>query len=535
MSFTSYAIDFKKSKSLNPLVATYVSEAVELKPFYNYFPNINGFNEIITSLNSSNSKVIDRKTLVEELSKQNNLVNNTTHLTQQNTNLLNNNNCYTVTTGHQLCLFTGPLYFIYKIFSAINLAEELKKQFPENNFVPVYWMASEDHDFEEVNHFNLFGKTITWESKQTGAVGNFNTKELENLIPELKEIFANTANGEHLFQLFKDSYIQHTNLKDATRFLVNELFGKYGLIVLDGDSATLKQQFIEQIKTDVFTNLAYTKVTESIHELEKLGYKAQVTPRQINCFYMEDGIRARIEKQGEDYVIIGTDKKFNPQELNELIEAHPEKISPNVVTRPLYQQHILPNIAYVGGPGELAYWLQYKNLFKSFNTLFPILVPRTFITVVEKNIKSKLDKLNFSEEDIFKDELELIKDYQKITNAVFDLESEKKSIELLFNEIQNKISIVDKTLSATALAEQQKAINSLDVLTNKANKSLKQKLETEINQIKNIKQKLFPNAMPQERFDNLATFYLKYGNDFLAELKKVIHPLKLKQLVLVEG
>lgn len=531
MTFSVRQIDFKISKTLNQLVADYVNQEVKLNPFYTNYPSTAGFKQTI---NTVANQSINRATLVTELEKQNTLVKNGTDATNRNIQLLKNNNCFTVTTGHQLCLFSGPLYFIYKIFSAINLAEELKKQFPENDFVPVYWMASEDHDFEEVNHFNVFGKTITWESQQTAAVGDFKTTELNNLLTQVKEIFGETENGKYLAELFSRAYLQHSNLKDATRYLVNELFGSYGLLSVDGNSTELKKQFIPHFKTDIFENLSYNNVSESINELEKLDYKAQVNPRPINCFYIEDGLRARIEKQGEDYVLVGTDKKFTNEELTELIDTHPEKISPNVVLRPLYQQHILPNIAYVGGPGELAYWLQYKRLFEAFTITYPILVPRTFITVIDTNIKSKLDKLNFTEEDIFKEEQELIKEFQIKANAVFDLETEKKTIETLFTEIQNKINNVDKTLNAAVSAEQQKAISSLDILTAKANKALKQKSDTEINQIKTIKQKLFPHSEPQERFDNFSAFYLKYGNDFFTELKKAANPLELKHLVLVE-
>ncbi len=531
MNFSSQLIDFKISKSLNQLVADYVNQNEKVSPFYNQFPDARGFSELI---NNNLTALVDRDTLVNELTYQNQLVANTSSLTDANTQLLLNKNCFTVTTGHQLCLFTGPLYFIYKIFSSINLALELKQQFPQHNFVSVYWMASEDHDFEEINNFSVFGKNTKWESEQTGAVGNFETNELEQIIPQLQQLFGDTENGIYLFTLFKNAYIEHKNLKNATRFLVNQLFGNYGLIILDGDSGNLKKQFINHFKTDIFNNTPYLKVSESIAKLETLGYKIQVNPRLINCFFMENGLRARIEKQEDYYVVVGTDKKFTKQELENLIETNPEKFSPNVVLRPLYQQHILPNIAYVGGPGELAYWLQYKAMFTEFTINFPILVPRSFITVIDKTTRLKLEKLNFSEVDIFKDEQELIKEFQQKANAIFSLESEKKTIEQLYEEIQNKITAVDKTLVASVNAELQKNLSGLDALTAKANKALKQKLDTEISQIKTSKQKLFPNNLPQERVDNFAAFYLKYGTDFFDELKKITNPLNLKHTILSE-
>ena len=505
MNLSPQYIDFKTAKTLNPLVNSYVTEDEKIKSFYTNYPNTNGFNQAIKAVRS---QTIDRNVLVNELLQQANLVLNTNQATLKNTSLLLNNNCFTVTTGHQLCLFTGPLYFIYKIFSTINLAEELKKQFPENDFVPVYWMASEDHDFEEINNFNLFGKNIQWQSSQTGAVGDFNTNELNLLLPQLKQILGESLNANYLYTLFEQAYTQTTTLKNATRFLVNQLFGSHGLVVLDGNTVNFKKQFVSQLKDDIFNNTAFSLVNKSIEQLQSLGYKTQVNPRPINCFFMEDGIRSRIEKQNDEYIVIGTDKKFTAQQLEQLIETNPEKISQNVVLRPLYQQHILPNIAYVGGPGEIAYWLQYQTMFTKFNINYPVLVPRAFITVIEKSIKIKLQKLNFSEIDIFKDEQDLIKEFQINENAIFDLNDDKKSIDLIFDNIKTKINNIDKTLSAAVNAEQQKTLTSLDVLTAKANKALKQKLDTEITQIKTIKQKLFPNAMPQERFENFATFIM---------------------------
>lgn len=531
MTFNTQYIDFSTTKTLNSLVHNYINEEETIKPFYTNYPNTKGFTDVIKTVSN---QIINRDILVNELKLQNNLVLNTNQATVTNTDLLLNKNCFTITTGHQLCLFTGPLYFIYKIFSAINLAQALKKQFPENDFVPVYWMASEDHDFEEINNFNLFGKNIQWQSSQTGAVGNFNTSELKLLLPQLKQILGETPNANYLYTLFEQAYTQTTTLKNATRFLVNQLFGSYGLVVLDGNAVNLKKQFIPQFKDDIFNTTAFTTVNQSIQLLQHLGYKTQVNPRPINCFYMEDGIRARIEKQDDNYLVIGTNKKFTAQQLEQLINTNPEKISPNVVLRPLYQQHILPNIAYVGGPGELAYWLQYKTMFAQFNITYPVLVPRTFITVIENNIKNKLQKLNFTEVDMFKDEQDLIKEFQINENAIFDLEEDKKNIELVFNNINAKINTIDKTLSATVNAEQQKALTSLDVLTTKANKALKQKLDTEITQIKTLKQKLFPNGMPQERFENFAIFYLKYGNAFFTQLKEIANPLVLKHIILSE-
>ncbi len=530
--FKSEKTDLKTSGAINPLVLDYLDKKETLKTFYNNYPDVKGFEELLKTNLYTN---LDRNKLSEIILAQSKLVNNTSTASVKKIGSLKQKNVFTVTTGHQLCLFTGPLYFIHKIFSTINLAEELKKQFSEFDFVPVYWMASEDHDFEEVNNFNVFGKNYKWESKQAGAVGDFKTEELKDIYSAIKESFGFLEHGNYLSSLFEKAYLNNSTLKDATRFLVNELFGEYGLVIVDGHDKEFKKQLAGVLEKEIFENISYSKVKESTDELNKMGYATQVNPRPINCFYIADNLRARIEKTGADFKVLGTEISFTESEIKHIIATEPEKISPNVVLRPVYQQIILPNIAYVGGPGELAYWLQYKKLFESLNVLFPILIPRNFITVIDGGTKNKIDKLNFKPEDFFKEAKELIDAYQVKTNNVFALDAEKEELTKLYTALIEKISAVDKTLNAAAMAELQKVINGVEQLTGKANKALKQRSETEINQINGVKQKLFPNNTPQERLENFAGFYLKYGKAFLTGLKENIHPFEIDHKILVES
>lgn len=529
--FKKTTLDFKSSGVLNALVLDYLNMKETLSPFYDFFPDKAGFSALLYKRPYT---ALNRIELSEILLQQSRLVTNTSEHSLKKIQQLSHTNTFTVTTGHQLCLFTGPLYFIYKIISTINLAESLKKEFPSYDFIPVYWMASEDHDFEEVASFNAFGKTITWDSKQQGAVGDFKTYELETLLPAVKEMLGSSENASCLARLFENAYLKNNTLANATRYLVNELFGEHGLVIADGNDKAFKHQFKNYFKEDIFENLPNSLVNESVKSLESQGYSAQVNPRLINCFYIENGLRARLEKSGENYNVVGTEISFTKKDLETLIDTSPEKISPNVVLRPLYQQCILPNIAYVGGPGELAYWLEFKNMFNSFNVVFPILMPRNFVSVIDKPTKSKIDKLNFLETDFFKSEQELIKDFQIKSNNVFDVNSEKEKISTLYSDLIEKITAVDKTLSASVSSELQKTLNGLDLITGKANKALKQKSETEINQIRNIKQRLFPNNIPQERYENFSSLYLKYGSAFLNEMKELIEPFEINQKIAIE-
>jgi uncharacterized protein YllA (UPF0747 family) len=163
--------------------------------------------------------------------------------TLNNIKLLNNLNTFTITTGHQLNLFTGPLYFLYKIVSTINLCKELKSEFPEHDFVPIYWMATEDHDFEEINYFNFKHKKISWNRESFGPVGRLSSDGLEAVFAVFESEIGLGKNAEGLKNLFKKAYLEHTNLADATRFLANELFSKEGLVIIDADKSDLKKSF----------------------------------------------------------------------------------------------------------------------------------------------------------------------------------------------------------------------------------------------------------------------------------------------------
>lgn len=498
------------------LFLDYISQSAQVKPFYNEHISSKDFSAYVEK---NKFDYLNRSVLVKALTNQSQLVSNTSALSKANITLLEKATTYSITTGHQLCLFTGPLYFIYKIASTINLCKALKVNFPDKDFVPVYWMASEDHDFEEINHANVFGKKVIWNSTQKGAVGEFSTEGLQEVIAELKTILGDNENSNELIQLFEKAYINYTNLADATRYLVNELFGEYGIVILDGNDADLKQLFKEELKKDIFENTSVKQVNKTIDEL-KQNYSAQVTPRDINVFYKEKGLRERIEKQGTDYVVLNTAIKFTEQELKTIIETTPEKLSPNVVLRPLYQQKILPNIAYVGGPGEIAYWLEYKTMFDAFHIHLPILMPRNFVMVLDKGTQNKIQKLNLTIEDVFKDGEDLVKAFIKTQHDDINLEEAKTQLTSIYASVIETVSAIDKTLVGTTEAEKQKAINGLATLEQKINRALKQKSETDINQIWAIKEKLFPKNTPQERYDNVSMYYSKNGKAFIETIMK---------------
>ena len=237
---TKQSVTFKDTGYFSKIICDYLEEKESVKKFYNHFPNLSGFEKQI-ALRKGKDKILDRKTLVHSLQNQYKNIP-TSPLTGNNIESLLRENTFTITTGHQLNLFTGPLYFLYKIISTINLTTQLKKEFPESNFVPIYWMATEDHDFEEIQYFNFQGKKIKWKREAAGAVGRLSTEGLESVFNDFAQKLGASKNAIEIKALFKRSYLEHNNLAEATRFLANELFGDYGLVIIDADHKDLKKR-----------------------------------------------------------------------------------------------------------------------------------------------------------------------------------------------------------------------------------------------------------------------------------------------------
>jgi bacillithiol biosynthesis cysteine-adding enzyme BshC len=400
----------------------------------------------------------------------------------------------------------------------INACIELKKAYPEYNFVPVYWMASEDHDFEEISYFRFNGKKFTWETDQQGAVGRFSPKSLKGIIDNIL----------HLPDFFTEAYLKRKTLSESVRHYVNALFGDEGLVIIDADHKELKQQLIHVIKDDVFEHSANDLVNKTSNALQSLGYSTQVFPREINFFYLKDNIRARLVKDDNHYSVLDTNIKFTTDELKAEMNEFPENFSPNVVLRPLYQEMILPNLAYVGGPSELVYWLQLKDVFTYYNTAFPMLMPRNFAGVITPRINDKIEKCNLSFEDIFKNEVALIKEkVQANSKHNLSLKKQKKEFELLFINVRNHALDIDKSLEKLVSAENQRMINSLSKIEKKLLKAEKKNQEVLTKRISTIKESLFPGGSPQERKDNFLNFYLSDPN-FIKNCLNAFDPFDFK-------
>ncbi len=512
-------LNFEDTNNFSSIFLDYLSQKKELKKYYNLDPKPESFEEQIKLKKFDNKK---RIILHEVLAHQYGPLETRPEVLI-NIHALQDDNCFTITTGHQLNIFTGPLYFIYKIITVINISRKLTKLYPEHQFVPAYWMASEDHDFEEISQFNLFNKTYKWHTDQTGPVGRFLPQSLNELINQLPEEVP----------VFEQAYLDQSSLTDSVRYYINELFGRYGLIAIDGDNRDLKALFKPCIKDDILEQKAFSLAAKTNEELNNSGYKTQINPREINFFYINN-LRERITREDGKYKILNTDHKFTEEEILDLLESNPEKFSPNVVMRPLYQEVILPNLAYVGGPAELAYWLQLKSIFDLYQIPFPILFPRNFATIVNLTTAEKINKIGLLPGDFFLPIQDLkAKFLKKFAEESVVLDAEREKIEGAFKDLKKRAEAIDKSLIGFIGAEENKTMKSVDSIEKRLRKSEEKNHESAIGRIEKVQEKLFPDGKLQERHDNFLNFYIN-NPELIDQLLDAFDPFDFKFNILTE-
>jgi bacillithiol synthase len=531
--FYSRSIPFGRTGFFSKLILDYLAESQSLKRFYYQYPSREGISDLLNSFES----IHNREVLVSVLSRQYNGLKAGTVSNEviQNIERLKDKTTFTVTTGHQLNFFSGPLYLVYKLLSTIKLAQTLCTQFPEKHFVPVYWMASEDHDIAEINNLTLFNKRLEYQTDYNGPAGNLKLDKIGSLIDEIKSLGGTSESNDALIDQILSSYKDGTFLSDATRDWINHFFGKYGLIILDPSDKELKQSFIATMKDDLFNHTAFKNVTETISDLKKEGYDVQVQPREINLFYLYENKRSRIVREKDKFQVLESAISFSEEEILSHLNEFPERFSPNVVLRPLYQQTILPNIAYVGGPAEIAYWLEYGSMFRSYKVNYPVLFLRNCMLIADGNLLEKFHRLGFSTEELFEDEEVLIKKYlANNSEGEFNVNKYAEKFSVIFEELNSELNDIDPTLRSSAESEKQRLSNALKQLEQKIIRALKRKNETEVNQIRKVKDRFFPGKELQERTETMLPFLMKYGENFISAIYDQVDPYAKQFHILLE-
>jgi bacillithiol biosynthesis cysteine-adding enzyme BshC len=513
----------------------YLAENSALTPFYNRFPKLENFEaQIQENQQSSLTDASQRAILVNALQEQYKNVN-ASESTLENIQKLASENTFTITTGHQLNLFTGPLYFLYKIISTINLTTTLKEKHTNSEFVPIYWMASEDHDFDEISFFNYKGKKVSWNRAASGAVGELSTEGLQEVFEAFSKELGNSNNAKQLQSLFEKGYIKHDNLADATRYIANELFKAYGLVIVDGNDKALKQLFIPFVENELFEQTAFKEVSATAKKLTEVddSYKIQVNPREINLFYIVKGIRERIIEKNGVFTVNNTSVRWNSEQIKQEVHEFPERFSPNALLRPLFQEIILPNLCYIGGGGELAYWFELKSYFEAVNVTFPMVLLRNSAVVKTEKQSEKMGKLNITNHDLFlKREAFINKKVKELSDIEIDFSSQKEHLQQQFKDLYKLAEQTDKSFIGAVAAQEKKQLKGLAHLEKRLLTAQKKGLKDKVSRSTDLQEALFPGNSLQERKQNFSELYLEYGETLIPTLVEHLQPLSGKFLVL---
>lgn len=525
MNCTSTRLPYRQTGAFSKLAMDYIDQAEALKPFFAHPPTVKGLQQAIEERKQFST---NRDILVQELKKQYGRIE-TGDKVKNNIDSLLSADTFTITTAHQNNIFTGPLYFIYKIVHAIKLADSLKISLPQYNFVPVFYIGSEDADLDELNHIHLDGEKLVWITHQTGAVGRMRVdKELLKLITIMEGQLLVLPYGHEIVSLLKQFYKEGESIQQATFHFVNALFADYGLVVLLPDNPSLKKLMVPVFTDELLNQVASDIMEVSADKLEKGGYKVQASAREINLFYLKDDLRNRIELKNEKYRVVESSLVFSEDEMVNELQQHPERFSPNVILRGLYEETILPNIAFIGGGGETAYWLQLKGLFEHYKVPYPVLILRNSFLVVEQKWKEAVNKLNFTTEDFFLPEQELLnKLVARDSKNQTKLNGSMTALEELYESFKKQASSVDATLEKHVESLKSKTVYRLQELEKKMLRAEKRKFNDQQRQIHTVKSHLFPGNGLQERIDNISYYYAKWGTGFIRSLYD--HSLTLEQ------
>ena len=517
-------IAYQETNMFSKLISDYLEKKDFIQSFYSCPTDLDGVSKAI----AARQQFATDRNLIQQVFTDAYATGDASSAQLDNIASLTDDNTFTICTAHQPNIFSGYLYFIYKTAHVIALAQHFNNAFPDKKFVPVFYIGSEDNDLDELSKFKIHGKSFVWNTHQTGAVGRMKVdKSVVKLIDEIESTVKHLPHAEALIAILRKAYALGNDMATGTFVLLNELFKEYGLLVLQPDHLALKAKMKAVFKNDLLQNSAEQIVGETSAKLEA-EYKLQVNPRTVNLFYLRDGIRNRIDKRGNVYTVDGTVIRFTEEELLQELNEYPDRFSPNVILRGIYQETILPNILFVGGGSEVAYWMQLKDLFEHYQVPFPMLVLRNSFMIMDENHAHKMKELEIREADLFKEDTTLANELvQRWSGQEISLKQEEADSKALFQHLKKRASEIDKTLVQHVHALEVDHLKKLDGLEKKMLKAERKKQAIQLQRIWKLKEELFPNHNLQERVENFMPYYAQYGQSFIHTVLN--HSLALEQ------
>lgn len=528
-------IPYTSLPSFSGLFLDYINNFGLLRNFYEYdYRNYDDIRKCIDLKKDTYpiGKNFFRNDICNILNNQNTLFKSGDK-TFDNIQLLSNHDTFAVVTGQQLGLLTGPFYTILKAINTIQLSEKLNNKFADCKFVPVFWLEADDHDFPEINNVNIISKeneikNLSYfekgeaQEKYLKPAGNIVLDDfISDFTDELEASLNKTDYSEDLFIKIREAYKSGTNLKTAFAQFLNSLITDKGLVFIDPSDPKIKNLLKPVFRKELMNSpqTCEAVITTSV-ELEK-NYQAQVKPKAINLFYIHEGNRYLLEpRDGELYALKHSRQKFTGEELYNLLDSNPERFSWNVVTRPICQDYILPTIAYVGGPSEIAYFGQFKEVYKLFGITMPVIYPRTSATILENRVKNFLEKNDLIFDELF--------DLKEVSKKLLKNDSEIDTEELfsgmadelraIFYTYEKELGKIDINLTASFAKRNIQFLDSLNIAKEKFITLQSKKNEVVSGQLKKALVNVYPDETLQERVFNIVYFLSKYGLELINKM-----------------
>jgi bacillithiol biosynthesis cysteine-adding enzyme BshC len=523
MNFITKSLPYQQTGYFSRVITDYLSGNSFLRNFYAHPVDVKG----ISAAMQDRERFPTDRILLESTLKEQYRGMVIPDAVNKNLDDLASANTFTITTAHQPAIFTGNLYFIYKILHVIKIASYLKTIYPQKNFVPVFFMGSEDADLDELGHIYLGKEKLIWDTHQTGAVGRMKTDGLDKIIERIEGEFSIDPYGPELITLLKDCYLNAENIQQATFKLLHALFGFYGLIVLIPDNRMFKSVMRGVFRDDLTNHIPFRVTGENVRLLSD-QYPVQANPREINLFYLIDNIRERIDWKDGLFFIHNSNISFSSESMEKELASFPERFSPNVILRGLFQCTLLPDIAFVGGGGETAYWLELMPLFHHYRVPYPVLVLRNSFLLIKKNLRLKIEKNGLNSEAVFKPAEELMEEYVRThSDRQLSLEKQIRELRDIYISVKNISGEVDPTLEQHVEKLEAQSLQKLEELEKKIIRAEKKNHEDVRRRIYEIRENMFPMGNLQERIENFIPWYALYGKTYFEQI--LLHSPALDQ------
>ena len=520
--------DFRTAEgAFSKLFCDYVNDFEKVGQYYsgNFHSRENIFGKIPEIKNR-----YQHRSLVAEVLKEQNKAFGSSERSMENIKYFEEETTFAVVTGQQVGILGGPLYTVYKTITAIKLAQELTTQFPQFKFIPIFWLEGEDHDFNEINVIKLLNAENTHVQveylihgkpleRNIGAAGEIIFDDyLIKFLKETEEILANSEFKKPLFDSIRSFYRPGISFNTAFALIMNKLFGDSGIVFISANDKRLKHILAPVFQREIqeYPHISQIIIERSA-ELE-VSYHAQIKTKALNLFLFHKGGRFHIEPREEGFSLKGVRQHLTKEELLHIAAETPELLSPNVALRPICQDTILPTVAYVGGPAEIAYFAQLQPVYKHFGLTMPIIYPRATATIGEAKVGRILEKYEVDIIDFF-DSYDHVSKHVIETISEVDIEelfnNSATRIKDLINEMRFGLNYIDPTLQSPLDTTHEKMAAHLAALKAKVMAAQQIKHETALRQLQKVTHLIYPNGNFQERELNIIYFMNKYGLAFV--------------------